>query len=579
MNALKYILSTISLATMAAGVISCVRAHAAEENQNGVFKYREIYLPEGTGESAEELGLNTVDNDWGIWGHNLAIVLPDDPSESIYAKRKDGSKAKSQFCFSSERLYEYIEDYIDKKYDDDEHIRFAIIPNDNDIVCVDAECVKAGNTVHDASPAIFNLINRLAKRFPNHLFFTSHYRTTKSLPTDTMPGNTGVLISAINYPLSPTPTAQEQEFLHLLRSWDQKTDNILVWDYINNFDDYFTPYPIFEVMQHRLQNYAENGVTAIFMNGSGTDYSSFSDLKAGVLSDLTINPDTDWRESLRKHAMKHYPVSGETIVDFIIAQEEYLSSVGKPLPLYEGVEAASKLYLPKDEFIAFHDKLLQLRKDATGKERENLDRVAGALALTRLELNRIDGNLQNTEELLADLKGLQKFDIPYYNEASWSVDHYVRDYNRLLKYYNENNGKNKLKGKRLEALTPLDPEYSDITILTDGMLGLPSNYHSGNLITSPDQATRIAIPNTGDYKHLQVGLVYNPAYRISLPAEVELRVGGKIIKSITPDYPADNSGHLFLDFDLPGGNQGTAVLTVYKDPDTHSMAIDEIEAW
>ena len=115
---------------------ACDNARAADQDPTvSVFKYREVYMPEGIGENAAKLGLNTLEDDWGIWGHNISKVLPEDHSNNVFAKN-NGSTVKKQFCFSSRHLYDYIEEFIDSKYDEDEKVRFAIMPNDNDIVCL-----------------------------------------------------------------------------------------------------------------------------------------------------------------------------------------------------------------------------------------------------------------------------------------------------------------------------------------------------------------------------------------------------------------------------------------------------------
>ena len=583
MNRQKLILVLSNLMALTL-LVSCVFAEMAEAGDtDSVFLYREIFLPESTGENAKKLGLNSLDDDWAIWGHNLGVVLPEKPSENIYAK-KGGVTLRNQYCFMSDRLYDYIVDYIENKYDDEDHVRIAILPNDNEIVCLDSKCVEIGNTKHNASPALFNMIDRLARRFPNHLFFTSYYRTARGLPKDSLPENVGVLISAMDYPLSAVSTPKEQEFMRLIQAWKQKTGRILIWDYINNFDDYFTPYPIFDIMQRRLQNYVDNGVTAIFLNGSGNEYSSFSGIKAEVLAKLTADPNIEWRPLLQEIAKKHYPVTGDVIADFIISQEDFVKTKGKALPLYEGVEKAVETYLPEELFVEFHNKLRSLKPQTEGKEREYVERLVGSMALTRLELNRMKGVTRGAEELLEDLRLLKNqnnWSAPFYSEACWTVDNYISDYDFLLKTAKETEKGNRLKGEKLVALNPLDPDYSDISILTDGVLGIPSNYHSGNLIMSPDSKMQIAIPYQPGMKKLRVGLSYNPAYRVALPAEVTLREGGKNLGTVYPDYGMANGhkGHVFLDFDVPGNTSGTLILTLFKDPDTHSMAVDEIFAF
>ena len=50
------------------------------------FEYREVYLPRLKSREILPLKLNNIDDDWGIWGHNLSVVLPEKPSSNVYAK-------------------------------------------------------------------------------------------------------------------------------------------------------------------------------------------------------------------------------------------------------------------------------------------------------------------------------------------------------------------------------------------------------------------------------------------------------------------------------------------------------------
>ena len=109
----------------------------AEQHHNvsSPFEYREVYLPELPFDEGNELHLNSVDRDWGIWGHNLSVVLPKNASRTVYAKAGN-SVNSDQFCFSSDALFKYIKDYIRDNCGNDRPYRFAILPNDNSVVCL-----------------------------------------------------------------------------------------------------------------------------------------------------------------------------------------------------------------------------------------------------------------------------------------------------------------------------------------------------------------------------------------------------------------------------------------------------------
>ena len=554
---------------------ACTPARPVDQELNG-FGYREVFLPQGIGKKAQDLDLNSIDIDWGIWGHNLHVTLPEKHSESIYAKIND-SAIKSQYCFSSNRLFDYITQFIDDNYAPTDHTRFSIMPNDNDVVCLCIKCVEAGNTEDDASPAVFNMIKKLSERYPNHKFFTSDYRTTHSLPKEPLPENAGVIISAMPYPFSYNPTREGDKFLANIDMWKTKTGNILIWDYINNFDDYFTPYPNLGIMQERLRNYRKHNVNSVFLNGSGNDASSFSNLKTIVLAEMLKNPDMDWKKYLNDKAKELYPVTGQTIANFMIAQDDYVRNNNLTLPMYEGVAKASKTYLQPDMFIDFHENIIALSNQTPGKEREYIDKLLPKLALTRLELNRLSGNLNGSDALLSLMDGLKTRNVNTYNESGWLVENYIKDYRYMMEHAKESEGKNLLKGESLKALTPLDPDYSDITIITDGLLGMPSNYHNGHLINTPEKQAQISIPKKPDASRMVVWLSYMPGYKVYLPQSVSLSAPGMEKVTVNTTYPKDYLGHYPVEFQLPANIEGPFTLTLVKDPERRSIAIEEIE--
>lgn len=557
-------------------LVGCTKVY--QPTGSSPFEYREVHLPELSSKEYVPLSLNSIDRDWGIWGHNLSVVLPDRPSSTIYAKRGN-SVYSEQFCFSSDVLYKYISQYIKANFDNDTPMRFAILPNDNSVVCQCKKCKELGNTESDASGAVYNMLDRLTGQFPKHIFFTSYYRTTCSLPHSPLPSNAGVLISAINFPLNAGHTPAEDEFMSVLNQWSDYTDRIYVWDYINNFDDYFTPFPIFNIFQHRLQLYAKAGVKGIFMNGSGHDYSIFYRLKIHIMSLLLSNPDADWRPLLREFCRERYPVTGDVICDFVVKQENMVANLKEALPLYEGVSVAVKTYLPIKEFVTFHNKLLSLLPETSGKEHKSIEKICRAMMLTHLELNRMAVDTTGCLQMLQELENLSDYDIIAYSEAGGTIDSYVNDYRYMLKRANETDGKNLLKGVKLESLTPLDLEYNDISILTDGLLGLPSCYHCGQMLSSATPSLRISIPYVQGMTRLRVNMTKNSIFHISLPLRVVLTADGRELGSVVPSIASSNLQRAVAEFDIPAGTKGKLMLVVYRDIEDRTMALDEIEGF
>lgn len=571
-------------------IYACHRTPATANDET--FDYREIYLPYSFMCDEKELGLNCVDRDWAIWGHNLSRVVPERHSNTIYAN-VGGSVVKKQYCFSSPQLLLYISQFIDEEYGDSRPQRFAILPNDNNVVCQCARCRELGCTPTDASPAVFALLEKLSKNYPKHTFFSAYYLTTRQLPKEPLPDNVGVLVSAMDYPLSAVETPEEQKFAQLLKDWCAVSRNVYVWDYINNFDDYYTPFPIYSVVQRRLQLYARSGVNGIFLNGSGHDYSTFNRINTYVLAALLASPDADWHEALLKTCRRFFPKTADILVRFRTEQEDYVVATGRPLPLYDGVAAAVRTYLPRESFLDFYDKLEQMSSVTTGDEYSGVNRILRAVTLTRLELMRLDGikpeDVAKARALLARLDSIDDVSVinmngktwktRIYSESYWEVDNYISDYKQMLDLCAGQKG-NLLLHQPLRALTRLDEDYNDLSILTDGMAGLPSNYHCGQLLSSADPSLNIALPASRRYRRVRVGLTANVQFRIALPLRVTLTSGGREIGSVVPKPILAPSGRTSVEFDVPAwADGGTLVLRFYRNPKVHTMAIDEIEAY
>ena len=552
--------------------------NAGQQHDSSVFEYREVYLPELSSEEEKELNLNIVDRDWGIWGHNLSVVLPKNASQSVYAKMGN-SVNSDQFCFSSDVLFNYIKKYINNNYGNAKTIRFAILPNDNSVVCNCKQCVENGNTETDASGAVNYMLERLAEEFPNHLFFTSYYRTTRSMPSKPLPENTGVLISAMSFPLCPVHSHAEDDFVQLLDKWSVVTNRMYVWDYLNNFDDYITPFPIFDIVQHRLRIYAKMGVKGVFFNGSGTDYSIMYRLKKHILAAMLSDPEVKWRPMLNEMCNKFYPVTGGAISDFMILQEDMVSERRNTLPIYAGVPDAVRTYLPVDEFVQFHEDLLAILPQIKDPERTEIQLMCRAMMFTRLELKRIAADTVGCARLLSGLERLKGQGIVSYSESHGSIDSYIRDYRYMLKHAQDMGEKNRLKGVRLEPLTALDEDYNDVSILTDGLLGLPSSYHCGQMLSSADPALRIAVPHVKGIRRLRVSMTKNAIYHIALPLSVSLSADGREIGKTVPKPSSDDLQHSVVEFDIPTNYRGTLVLTIVRNKEERTMAIDEIEGF
>lgn len=491
------------------------------------FEYKDVYLPEGTDSIvARQLNLNRVEHDWAIWGHNLYRVLGDDIPENTFALI-GGERNDEQLCFSSQYLYNSICHYIDDNFSRRDSSRFVIMPYDNSLSCQCPVCKARGNTSRNATPAVTALIRRLCKAYPNHMFFTSYYMSTAFLPEKELPENAGVLISAIDWPMRSVHSGKEDKFKEVIESWSGLTKHVYVWDYINNFDDYATPFPCFNAMTDRMRYYQKVGVDGVFLNGSGTDKSLFSDLKTHVLASLLNNPQTDWKDSAREFLDKNYPKSSIAIYDYIVDMENAYQDRERAIQIYAGVKTAIREYLDVDRFKRFYDDISRLSKNTSGTEKVKLEEMLVMLSLTRMEIARI--------ECTPQLFATDVTDDWLLSESGWRWKDYVSDYKSMLDRF----GKTDNMKIKLSSTSLLDEDYSDLRPLTDGVDALTSNYHCGWVLFTLGNID-LKVENLSEStwngldKQVCIQMLSSERYHFSLPRLVEVYSGEKLISSAEP---------------------------------------------
>lgn len=217
--------------------------------------------------------------------------------------------------------------------------------------------------------------------------------------------------------------------------------------------------------------------------------------------------------------------------------------------------------------------------ETKGSEHKSVEKITKATTLTHLELKRMAADTIGCEKMLRELSKFSEEGFIAYSEAGGTIESYVDDYRYMLRRAEETWGKNLLKGVRLKPLTELDEEYNDISILTDGLLGIPSCYHCGQMLSSATPALRIAIPRIQGIKSIRVNMTRNSIFHISFPLQISLSVNGRELASVTPTPSSSHLQRAVVEFDIPANYKGELVLNVYRNQEDRTMALDEIEGF
>ena len=554
------------------------------------FRYRDIYAPLSMDEDMRGvLGLHSVDANWGLWGHNLARTIQDKSDKSIYATI-NGMSDSEQFCFSSEKLYKGVEQYIVSNYgkDRDASLNFAIFPNDNNLVCMCNACTMAGNTKTNATPAVTKMIERLAARFPHHNFFTSAYMTTKTVCQDKLPDNVGVIVSAIDWLPGRKTDDKKNEIERLIDGWSAKSNKIYVWDYINNFDDYFTPYPILKAIQDRLKFYKQKGVSGVFLNGSGYDFSTFMNMETCVMSQLMMDPQQDVKKLLTDFFVRTYPVAGTVLAEYYCCLLDNSEERDCEMPYYGGISEKLAAYLDEAETERFYKTIDRLKKDADEEEAFRLRRLITAHAFALLEIARHRGyreygfadlqdNTLKCKEHIAELlevfeDGYKAYGMEDINEAGDKSADYVESWK---KYLLSSKKKSILFGKNVRIQWPEGNQTTEA--LTDGEFGLPVNYYYGwNIYPYKEMSVAVSeLKNLGN-KRISMNFFSYLRHRIQIPSRVEIYAGDVLLESEDIAIPPkDGPFQIKWEKDVQTKTNDELTIRLYASGNYH-MAVDEI---
>ena len=329
-----------------------------------------------------------------------------------------------------------------------------------------------------------------------------------------------------------------------LNQWKKVSKNIYIWDYINNFDDYLTPFPILKIAQQRLRFFKQNGASGIFFNGSGYSYSSFDAMRTFVLSALLINPELPVEELVRDYFNQEYPLSKKWLYDYYINLENSVQS-GKKLGIYVGIAELEQSFLNPEKFIKFYDEMGDYVSDAKGKERKKLHELQTALSYTRLEMGRNHSydpygyaqrngkQIQPTPQVrkwLTQLKEHHAFTgMEYYNESADEIDYYIKEWEQYI--LASDIKKNLFLGIMPSSTPPTDKD--GLKRLTDSTHSLPGNYHCG-WTTLPKEKYEISLPVKGINKtgNIYISFLNLPRHRFYPPRQIEISKDGAIYKTI-----------------------------------------------
>lgn len=562
--------------------------------QEYAFAYREPYFPDNFREDFRKWNsTQTLEENWALWGHNIGKKIK--ITQPMLALM-DGKRNEEQLCFSSPELETALAAFISGTANGIHRQKFMIMPNDNTLVCQCSSCKAKGNTKNNAGPAVFSLMNRLAKQFPEQEFLSTAYMTTEKAPKFSLEPNCGIMISTMSFRkgVMIEKSATQGKVDKTFADWKKVTDKIYLWDYAINFDNYFDAYPTLLIAQQNLKYYKKLGVQGVFMHGNEEGYSAFGDLKTYIYAQLFQNPDIDVQKHIKLFFENKYPAVSNLLYDYYIKIEQRAFQSVKPLDIYGSIGQSYKKYLDDAELKTFYEALSDKAAMLDEKEQAMLNPLLAALAFQRLEVMRTNGfeengygdyNYENgyakvKPQLVKVLYAFQRYanaaKLNVYNEQGFNVFDYYKqwDKNIIKQGY-----KSLFYGKPIRSRFEPEEDYPNVQILNDGNIGFNDYYNNWFIATKNGIALEVQPKDVKGAKAVEMSFLKDMRHNIFLPQKVMVKIDGRVYEAFVTINSRSDMDKVSVNIPIemkPEDKQISIEVIKQKEHKNESVACDEV---
>ena len=308
---------------------------------------------------AEYLDWHKLDHDangnrteWGMWVHTFnALVPPENYFEDHpeYFSLVRGKRIPTQLCLTNPQVLEITVQNLRKMIARKPEAKYwSVSQNDNREYCTCDNCRAIDEREGSPSGSILHFVNQVADHFPEKVISTLAYEYGRKAPENIRPReNVNIMLCSIEInrdkPIIDDPTSAE--FATDVREWGKIAKDILVWDYVIQFNHLISPFPNLHVLQPNLRFFVENGVSAMFEQGNREVGGEFAELRAYLISKLLWNPYENIDTLMQDFLAGYFGAAADPIGRYIDEMHQALLQSGKPLRIFGSPMEAESSYL------------------------------------------------------------------------------------------------------------------------------------------------------------------------------------------------------------------------------------------
>lgn len=380
----------------------------------------------------------------GYWVHTFNSLLPaaqygkDHPEYYAYLNGVRHPGTVSQWCLTNDDVFEIVSARVDSifKANPDKHI-ISVSQNDSQIYCQCPTCKEIIDREGSPVGTLLYFVNKLAERFPDKEFSTLAYLFSVPAPKYMKPlPNVNIMLCDIDVyrEVTLTENPSGQEFFKEMEAWSKITDNIFVWDYGINFDNYLAPFPNFHILQPNMKLFKDHGATRHFSQIAGSKGGDFSELRSYLVAKLLWNVDADVDGVIKEFLVDFYgQAAAPYMYDYIKLREGALLGSQIPLWIYD-TPVTHKEGMLNDALLSRYKELFDKAEAAVAGDSIYLAHVREErlpLLYSELEILRTRSDIDKSDlaEKVEHLRSeAAKYNVISLNERVNLVDDYCDEY-------------------------------------------------------------------------------------------------------------------------------------------------------
>ena len=290
--------------------------------------------------------------DWGMWVHTFNELVPPQAyyqAHPEYFAMVKGQRLPTQLCLANPAVLEITVQNLRKKIAQNPTAKYwSVSQNDNRDYCTCDLCRAQDSIEGSPSGSIISFVNKVAGQFPDKMISTLAYEYGRHAPKTLKPrDNVNIMLCSIEA-YRDKPLVQDTasaEFVKDVKDWGKIAKDIIIWDYVIQFNHLLSPFPNFQVLQPNLQFFAENGVNAMFEQGNREVGGEFAALRSYMISKLMWDPYLNADSVMNDFLNGYYGAAGKRIREYIDKMRDELLKNKKPLRIFGSPNDASDTYL------------------------------------------------------------------------------------------------------------------------------------------------------------------------------------------------------------------------------------------